>query len=1043
MPDTDAQTTQNPRTLDFSNTKELEAQVVDLISDLRQGKIASNEIIQLATQIKTGAQSGDETVKANARALANHLCAFWATNLRTEDGKSPLYGLIRGCISDEPLEVDQYYDKNGTRTSTPLPTVSVPNLDPNKSLLEQDIALWGLMGQHLSFDDLLGIIKKVQPDRLSDFLNYAQKLGINVPNTPVIQHVLYFLDNNHPLPPTNLSDTPDLSDHILGIWELKGASSVEPMELAEKAFAMINTAASPEEQKQRFKNFYLNLVQAHKLVPEQTKMLESLLPTMEAMYENKFGESLKNTITPEEEKATNHPIVAFLLKILEPLKPFLRWFCGLFGWEVFKEKESNASFGTSLPDFTKGIDLSLDNQLDGFKNQVRNLDVSISPEVFASLWDENGNLKVNDLIKNALKHDNPKGYFTTFANMCMGDDNKKNQLAKTLALMQATFKIPFLKDVQNLLPTQTPSTEDEISAFKTQLLSLLQDQDFIDNLGNLGKLGVEKADEIAKIYSQLSENGKMAIAMSIPAFLEKPVNFGAILSNFQGVEAKDLKLLPIFLDQLGLDKLEGVSYVPLIHEIAHFIDPNHKSQLPTFNGTMDLAEKNYSLKDWTSFLGISFDNGIKHKYQKIENGKTIFDAATFTTDLQNILAYINAGETDEIVKARFDRVYRNFKTASLLPNNIVNMDLNPAFKLLSTAYEARFGEQYTPEPQTALFGKDDNGTLNYEYALKTLIQNPGDFALWVDKVKGQENLSPNQKGQLQIFVLNAERTLGQFGFETSPYFSKIKEELEIANQKVNPDNTNITENQVQLIDAVLSLHSESAKDNNTYNYLNNNVFNANKIPNNAGGLLMTKLPDMSLNGTKKFIENANQTQLQAFYDLLDLMKDQKPEYKKKFDLFKTYIQLKAQGRQINLNTSTTRKMLLKAPWKKGWFGERGTFICEGVGLTETEEYLKGQSNQFIAGIENSFKNAAGVPAIPNTISLACHNIPLRAEFEQAKATQEAGTTVLNNHAEVLPTDPTNLLQGASHEATKSVQATEKNNTNNFSAIPYEKTEEKS
>ena len=90
MPDTDVQ---NPRALDFSNTQELEAQVVDLISDLRQGKIASNEIIQLATQIKTGAQSGDETVKANARALANHLCAFWATNLRTEDGKSPLYGL--------------------------------------------------------------------------------------------------------------------------------------------------------------------------------------------------------------------------------------------------------------------------------------------------------------------------------------------------------------------------------------------------------------------------------------------------------------------------------------------------------------------------------------------------------------------------------------------------------------------------------------------------------------------------------------------------------------------------------------------------------------------------------------------------------------------------------------------------------------------------------------------------------------------------------------------------------------------------------------
>ena len=89
------------------------------------------------------------------------------------------------------------------------------------------------------------------------------------------------------------------------------------MDLANRAFAAINTA--PEEEKEkRFLNFYQNLLQAKDLAPEKAEDIDTVLPLLRNLYATKFKEKF-----PEEavrQAIPKHPFLTFLMPIIQAFK---------------------------------------------------------------------------------------------------------------------------------------------------------------------------------------------------------------------------------------------------------------------------------------------------------------------------------------------------------------------------------------------------------------------------------------------------------------------------------------------------------------------------------------------------------------------------------------------------------------------------------------------------------------------------------------------------------------------------------------------------
>ncbi len=295
---------------DFSDLQNVESYLMD---ELAKPKEEQNFIPLALKALKE--LNGNN--KENAHKVMDVLLAYLA---KTEDTNN--YKTLRGMAPKETFLVDTYYDENGTlKDNCAFPVLTpqeIQNLDFNKSLFEQPIGLLNLEEANLTYRDVLTALGKCTPDRFKTLLGALGTLtnGANLP--PVLGQIQHFLDPNMAAPTIPADDLPDLSAKVItNPTEFSACQGKNPMDLANRAFAAINTA--PEEEKEeRFLNFYKNLLQAKDLAPEKAEDIDTVLPLLSNLYTAKFGQDF-----PEEavQQATpKHPFLTFLMPIIQAFK---------------------------------------------------------------------------------------------------------------------------------------------------------------------------------------------------------------------------------------------------------------------------------------------------------------------------------------------------------------------------------------------------------------------------------------------------------------------------------------------------------------------------------------------------------------------------------------------------------------------------------------------------------------------------------------------------------------------------------------------------
>lgn len=295
---------------DFSDLNEVESW---LIQELTQDKPKFTSFgIKIIQELK-----GDN--KKNAQKVMNWTLAYLA-----QKGQTKQYTTLRSnAPQGMTFDIDTYYDKTGTlkkgATSPALTQNEIQNLDFNKSVFEQPMGLLNLEAANLTYRDLLGALGKCKPERFKTLLGALNTLTQGEDLPPVLGQIQHFLDPNMAAPTIPADDLPDLSAKVItNPTEFSACQGKKPMDLANQAFAAINTAPEEEEKKERFLNFYKNLLQAKDLAPEKAEDIDTVLPLLSNLYTAKFGQNF-----PEEavQQATpKHPFLTFLMPIIQAFK---------------------------------------------------------------------------------------------------------------------------------------------------------------------------------------------------------------------------------------------------------------------------------------------------------------------------------------------------------------------------------------------------------------------------------------------------------------------------------------------------------------------------------------------------------------------------------------------------------------------------------------------------------------------------------------------------------------------------------------------------
>lgn len=257
--------------------------------------------------------------KENATKVMNWTLAYLA-----QKGQTKQYTSLRSYApKGMTFQTDTYYDEKGNlkegATSPALTQNEIQNLDFNKSVFEQPIGLLNLEAANLTYRDLLGALGKCKPERFKTLLGALNTLTQGEDLPPVLGQIRYFIDPIIPAPKNPDQGIPDLSAKVItNPTEFSACQGKNPMDLANRAFAAINTAPKEEEKEERFLNFYKNLLQAKDLAPEKAEDIDTVLPLLSNLYTAKFDRDF-----PEEavQQATpKHPFLTFLMPIIQAFK---------------------------------------------------------------------------------------------------------------------------------------------------------------------------------------------------------------------------------------------------------------------------------------------------------------------------------------------------------------------------------------------------------------------------------------------------------------------------------------------------------------------------------------------------------------------------------------------------------------------------------------------------------------------------------------------------------------------------------------------------
>ena len=247
----------------------------------------------------------------------------WTLAYLAKKGQTGQYTTLRSnAPKDMAFQTDTYYDEKGNlkegATSPALTQNEIQDLDFNKSVFEQPIGLLNLEAADLTYRDLLGALGKCKSERFKTLLGALNTLTQGADLPPVLGQIRHFIDPTISAPENPDQEIPDLSAKVItNPTEFSSCQGKNPMDLANRAFAAINTA--PEEEKEeRFLNFYKNLLQAKDLAPEKAEDIDTVLPLLSNLYTAKFGRDF-----PEEavQQATpKHPFLTFLMPIIQAFK---------------------------------------------------------------------------------------------------------------------------------------------------------------------------------------------------------------------------------------------------------------------------------------------------------------------------------------------------------------------------------------------------------------------------------------------------------------------------------------------------------------------------------------------------------------------------------------------------------------------------------------------------------------------------------------------------------------------------------------------------
>ena len=193
--------------------------------------------------------------KNNARKVMD-----WALAYLAQKGQTEQYTSLRSnAPKDMTFQTDAYCDEKGNlKEGATFPTLTqeeIQNLDFNKSVFEQPIGLFNLEKADLTYRDMLTTLGKCTPNRFKTLFGALGTLTKGADLPPVFGHIQYFLNPTMPAPETPDAEIPDLSAKVMTPGELGACQGTSSMDLANRAFASINTA--PEgKQEECFLNFY-------------------------------------------------------------------------------------------------------------------------------------------------------------------------------------------------------------------------------------------------------------------------------------------------------------------------------------------------------------------------------------------------------------------------------------------------------------------------------------------------------------------------------------------------------------------------------------------------------------------------------------------------------------------------------------------------------------------------------------------------------------------------------------------------------------------
>lgn len=284
--------------------------------------------------------------KNNARKVMDWTLAYLAQKGQTEQYTS----LRSNAPKDMTFQTDTYCDEKGNlKAGATFPTLTqeeIQNLDFNKSVFEQPIGLLNLGTADLTYRDLLRAFGKCEPGRFTTLLGALNTLTQGADFPPVLGQIRHFIDPTTSVPESPNQEIPDLSAKVMTPGELGACQGTSSMDLANRAFAAINTA--PEEEKEeRFLNFYKNLLQAKDLAPEKAEDIDTVLPLLNNLYAAKFGRDFSEEAV--QQATPKHPFLTFLMPIIQAFKKLATLIMSFFAPKNPEQQADNSEPAPTNP----------------------------------------------------------------------------------------------------------------------------------------------------------------------------------------------------------------------------------------------------------------------------------------------------------------------------------------------------------------------------------------------------------------------------------------------------------------------------------------------------------------------------------------------------------------------------------------------------------------------------------------------------------------------------------------------------------------------